>query len=266
VAIGNDDSSTSITEMTMDDLRTKFTPMDQYITQGCISNRIAGDLISTVRWTGASMQDVLKEVDLPASATHLRLRGADGFDETVALDTIYADPTIMLAYDWDGEPLPVRNGFPLRIHISDHYGMKQPKWITGIEVLNHDDNGYWVRRGWDKDAFVRAVSVIDTVATNQVISSGDQQLIPIGGIAWAGARGISKVEVSIDSGDWVEAELRDPLSHKTWVIWRYDWAFSAGAHNIAVRCYDGNGEEQITENRPEHPSGATGIHSVNVSV
>ncbi len=68
-------------------------------------------------------------------------------------------------------------------------------------------------------------------------------MIPVGGIAWAGDRGISKVEVSVDGGDWVEAELRDPLSTETWVIWRYNWPFASGSHTFAVRCYDGNGDD-----------------------
>ena len=73
----------------------------------------------------------------------------------------------MLAFAFNGEPLPARNGFPLRIHIPDHYGMKQPKWITEVQVINHDVDGYWVVRGWDKQAVVRATSVIDTVAINR---------------------------------------------------------------------------------------------------
>jgi hypothetical protein len=207
------------------------------------------------------MQEVLKQVELTENTTHLLITGADGFFETVSLAQIEEDPSIMLAYDWGGAPLPVRNGFPLRIHIPDRYGMKQPKWIVKIEALDHDVDGYWVVRTWDKDAFVRSTSVIDTVATSNVITEGDQQLIPVGGIAWAGARGISKVEVSVDNGEWVEAQLREPLSRKTWVIWRYDWQFAEGNHNFAVRCTDGNGEVQISDIAPEHPSGATGIHN-----
>src|SRR5690606_5723777 len=111
------------------------------------------------------------------------------FDETIALDMIDADERILLTYAWDDQPLPVRNGFPLRIHIPDLYGMKQPKWITQIEFISGDQDGYWVRRGWDKVAQARATSVIDTVATDAIMTTDDgRRLIPIGGIAWAGAR------------------------------------------------------------------------------
>ncbi len=261
-----DGSQTQIAEMTMNDLRNNYPPVEQYITQGCISNPIAGSLISTIKWTGAKMQDVLASVPLPDDATHLLITGADGFFETVPIDLIKQEPRIILGYDWADQPLPIPHGFPLRIHIPNLYGMKQPKWITKIEVLNHDIDGYWVIRGWDKVASVRATSVIDTVATQNIMTVDGNQFVPIGGIAWAGDRGISKVEVSVDDGDWTEAELRTPLSEETWVIWRYNWQYAAGSHTFAVRCYDGNGDMQITDRHSEAPSGATGIHQVSTTV
>ncbi len=260
-----DGSKTKIAEMTLDDIK-KFTPVQAYITQGCISNPIAGDLISTIKWTGAKMQDVLATVKLPSDATHLLITGADGFFETVALDLIKQEPRIILGYEWQDQPLPVPHGFPLRIHIPNLYGMKQPKWITQIDVLNHDVDGYWVVRGWDKTASVQETSVIDTVAVDDIVTKDGNKLVPVGGIAWAGDRGISKVEVSVDGGDWTEAELRTPLSQETWVLWRYDWPFASGSHTFAVRATDGQGTAQITDVRSEAPSGATGIHQVSVTV
>ncbi len=105
--------------------------------------------------------------------------------------------------------------------------------------------------------------MIDTVAVNAPVTNGDKKLIPIGGIAWAGARCISKVEVKVDDGDWVAANLRKPLSDKTWAIWRYDWPFEAGNHRFTVRCTEKDGTAQITREADVAPSGATGLHSVN---
>ena len=119
-----------------------------------------------------------------------------------------------------------------------------------------------IKRGWDAVAQVRATAVVDVVASDSLIEEDDQTLVPIGGIAYAGARGISKVEVKIDDGEWVEAQLREPLSDLTWVIWRYDWPFEEGEHTFAVRCYEGGGTLQITEDNSVLPSGATGIHEV----
>lgn len=253
-------------ELSLAQLREDFTPLDQFITMSCISNRLGGDLISTTRWTGILMQDLVNTVNPQPEATHIKITGADGFWEVVALETIQQTEGVMLAYAWDGEALRPRHGFPLRIHIPDRYGMKQPKWITGMEFIPAWEAGYWVERGWDRDALVRATSVIDTVAVDQIIERDGQKLVPVGGIAWAGARGISSVEVRIDEGEWQPAELRQPLSGKTWVIWRYDWQFEAGDHQLSVRCAERDGTPQIEMPEGVRPSGATGLHTRDTSL
>ncbi len=250
-------------ELTLADLRNDFTPMHQFVTLACISNEIAGDLISTTRWTGVSLRRLLPHLGLRPEATHLKINSADGFFEVVALDLIRDDERVMLAYAWDDVPLLTEHGFPMRIYIPDRYGMKQPKWIMSIEALDHWEAGYWVVRGWDREARMKATSVIDTVAVDAATTSADgQRLIPIGGIAHAGARGVSKVEVRVDEGDWREARLRAPLSGTTWVVWRYDWAFQKGTHTFTVRCHDGDGKLQIAQPAEPHPSGATGLHTI----
>ena len=169
----------------------------------------------------------------------------------------------MLTYAWDGVPLPVGHGFPLRIYIPDLYGMKQPKWIESIEATDHWEPGYWVVRGWDKVARMKATSVIDTVGMDMnIIYASRGTPVPIGGIAHAGAGESRRVEVQVDDGPWQQAALRTPLSHLTWVIWRYDWPFEPGEHTFTVRCYDGNGTPQIVRPSPPEPSGATGLHSI----
>jgi len=194
-----------------------------------------------------------------AEAISLKITCADGFDESVSLAKAMTDERIMLTYAWDGQPLPTSHGFPLRIYIPDLYGMKQPKWIVAIEVSNIEEEGYWVRRGWDEVAKVNSTAIIDTIAGDQLVQTGGQTLVPIGGMAYAGKRGISKVEVRVDDGEWVEAKLRKPLSETTWVIWRYDWPFAAGDHLVYVRCYDSTGARQTEAEQGERPSGATGI-------
>ncbi|MBN1658553.1 MAG: molybdopterin-binding oxidoreductase, partial [Anaerolineae bacterium] len=107
------------------------------------------------------------------------------------------------------------------------------------------------------------VSVIDTVAQDR----DPDGTIPVGGIAWAGDRGIQKVEVQVDGGEWVEAVLRTPpLSPLTWVQWRYDWPAEPGRHTLTVRATDGTGMRQIEEESTPHPDGATGYHSLDVNV
>jgi len=248
-------------ELTMEQIRA-YEPLHQFVTLACISNPVAGSLIGTTRWTGVSMQRLLPALRLSPTATHLKLSSADRFYEVVALDTIRGDPRVMLAYDWDGVPLTTKHGFPLRIYIPDLYGMKQPKWLLSIEATDRWEPGYWVKRGWDRTARMKATSVIDTVSVDMMLAQADSSTrIPVGGIAHAGARGISKVEVRVDDGPWQEARLRAPLSDTTWVVWRYDWPFRPGNHTFTVRCFDGGGVAQIVDVKPPHPSGASGLHS-----
>ena len=255
------------TTFTLDDIMGFYNPRSEFVTLTCISNRIGGSLISTTHWTGASLQDILADVKPTSDARYLFITSGDGFYETVDLDLIANDERIMLAYAWDGRPIPFDHGFPLRIWLPDRYGMKQPKWITGIEVIGEYKPGYWVERNWDEVARIKTTSVIDTVAVEATITEGDQTLVPIGGIAFAGVRGISKVEVQIDgAGPWREAQLRRPLSEATWVIWRYNWPLSEGDHSFEVRCVEADGTPQIVERDPPRPSGATGLHSKRAQV
>jgi DMSO/TMAO reductase YedYZ molybdopterin-dependent catalytic subunit len=250
--------------LTLEQLR-GYEPMDQFVTLSCISNPLGGDLIGTTRWTGVSLQRLVQDLRPQPTATHLKIRSVDDFFEIVPLDAIKADERIMLTYAWDGVPLKREHGFPLRIYIPDVYGMKQPKWIEAIEFTDHWEPGFWVKRGWNKVAQMHATSVIDTVAVDMTIIDADRRkLVPIGGIAHAGARGISRVEVKVDNGPWEPALMRRPLSHLTWVIWRYDWPFLPGKHTFTICCYDGNGTLQIAASSPPEPDGATGLSSRSV--
>ena len=248
--------------LTLDEIRA-MPPLSYFHTLSCISNRIGGDLISTTRWTGVRVRDVLEMAGMHSTAEELFIEAADGFYESVSMSDLLGDRTIF-AYAMNGQPLPDDHGFPLRIIIPHRYGMKQPKWIVNMEVLDREGRGYWVERGWSEEAFVRTTSVIDNVAT----AAADEEMgtVPVGGIAHAGANGISKVELQVDDEPWVEADLRDPgLSPLTWVQWRYDWPRETGRHIFKVRAYDGLGKLQVLDSNPVRPDGATGIHELSAS-
>ncbi len=241
----------------LEDLRA-LPAVSQVVTMQCISNRIGGDLTGTSRWTGLRFKDLLDLAGLQPGAQEIFIESADGFYESVSLEDAMDERTL-LVYEMNGQPLPVEHGFPLRVYIPDRYGMKQPKWIERMEVIDREGAGYWVERGWSPEARAHTTSVIDTVA---VESPNEDGTIPVGGIAWAGERGISRVEVQVDEGPWMEAELRaPPLSPLAWVQWRYDWTFEEGRHVFRVRAYDGAGELQILEDSTPRPNGATGVHS-----
>jgi hypothetical protein len=182
---------------------------------------------------------------LKPNATHLKITSADNFDEFVDLDTINKDERVMLTYAWDGVPLLMEHGFPLRMYIPDVYGMKQPKWIEAIDVIDRWEPGYWIVRGWDREGRMKATAVIDAVETGTSAPDvSGRRLASVGGIAHAGARRISRVEMRVDDGEWRDARLRDPLSETTWVIWRADLPAETGDHMVTVRSYDGNGQSQ----------------------
>ncbi|UCG22901.1 MAG: molybdopterin-dependent oxidoreductase [Chloroflexota bacterium] len=249
-------------DLSLDDLMA-FPSATQPITLSCISNRIGGDLIGTSNWSGARLRDVIESLGIQPEARALVLTAADGFHETIVMKDML-DPRTLLVYGMNGETLPVDHGFPLRIYIPNRYGMKQPKWIVGMTAVPEEEDGYWVKRGWSREARPQIVSVIDSVALDQPTPDG---LIPIGGIAWAGDRGIQKVEVQVDDEPWVQASLlTPPLSPLTWVQWRYDWPVQSGRHTIRVRAIDGTGELQIEEQSGVRPDGATGYHQERVSV
>jgi len=243
--------------LTLSDL-TAYPAVTQAVTMSCISNPVGGDLIGTSNWTGARLRDALKDLGLRPEAEELFIEGADGFHESVAMEDLM-DPRTLLVYGMNGETLPVKHGFPLRIYIPNRYGMKQPKWIARIEAIDHEGPGYWVKRGWSAEARPQIVSVIDAVAKDRAVDGK----VPIGGIAWAGDRGIQKVELQVDDGEWVEAILRAPsLSSLTWVQWRYDWPMVSGLQTFRVRATDGTGTLQTKEASGVRPNGATGYHWV----
>ena len=247
--------------LTLSDLMA-YPPVTQPITMACISNQVGGDLIGSSYWTGARLRDVLEDLQLQPEAGALYIESEDGFYETVIAEDMMDERTL-LVYGMNGETLPVEHGFPLRIYIANRYGMKQPKWMTRMQAIEAWTPGYWVERGWSREARPNIVSVIDTVAVDAV----ENGRIPIGGIAWAGDRGVQKVEVRVDDGPWEEAQMRTPpLSNLTWIQWRYDWSGDSGRHTFTVRATDGTGELQTEEINDPHPSGATGYHSLTTSI
>jgi DMSO/TMAO reductase YedYZ molybdopterin-dependent catalytic subunit len=249
--------------LTLNEIRMRL-PISQYATMSCISNPIGGPLISTGLWTGIPLIVLLKEAGLKPTATRVYIEAVDGYFETVSQKDM-ADPRTLLVYAINGEPLSAEQGYPLRIFVPNRYGMKSPKWIQSIEALGADGHGFWVERGWDEAAMVQTTSVIDAVAVSQ--PNNRTGAIPMGGIAYAGDRGISKVEVQIDNGSWTYAKLKTPpLSQLSWVLWRYDWPPVSGKHTVRVRAYDGAGIEQTPQKHGEFPFGATGYHTMEFKI
>jgi DMSO/TMAO reductase YedYZ molybdopterin-dependent catalytic subunit len=250
--------------LSLDDIRS-LPSVTQALTMECISNTVGGDLTSSNFWTGVRLKDVLAKAGVASTATDIAMTAADGFYEGISL-TEAMDERVLLVYAMNGAPLTAEHGYPLRIYIPNHYGMKQPKWLMGMELVNQPPAGYWVDRGWSETAIPQTTAVIDTVNVDQA-AFAKTGIMPLGGIAWAGTRGISKVEVQVDNGAWNATELINPaLSPLTWVQWRYDWKTTAGSHQVAVRATDGTGITQTTVPSDPAPEGATGVFTVTINI
>jgi hypothetical protein len=165
----------------------------------------------------------------------------------------------------NGKPLPLQHGFPARVIVPGLYGyVSATKWLSSLDLTRWDDAvGYWVPRGWSRDAPIKTESRIDVPRRDDAVQVGRT---PIAGIAWAQHRGIAKVEVRIDDGPWAEAKLGTDVTVDAWRQWLYEWDATAGEHTIQVRATDNTGETQTEEVARPDPDGATGWHTRTVRV
>jgi DMSO/TMAO reductase YedYZ molybdopterin-dependent catalytic subunit len=261
-------------QFTYDELKA-MPSTSEYATLECISDKIDGDLISTAYWKGVSLKSILEMAQVLPTAIYIVFRCSDGYDVGIPLDRGLMDGTI-LAYEMNGVALPTEHGFPVRAIVPGLYGMMNAKWITDIELVDMVYEGFWQRRGWANNAKYQTHSKIvfpgdalrnrfEELSTNAATIGSKS---PIAGVAFAGDRGISKVEVSTDGGNtWQSASIKDPLSSNSWVLWALDWIpQNKGKYNIVVRATDKAGNMQAAEIRDNYPNGATGYHSVEETV
>ena len=235
------------------------------VTLECVSNNVGGPLMSTGRFTGVALRELLATASPRPEAAAVVFHARDGYTESLPLELVLTHPEILVVYDLDGAPLASAHGHPARVLIPGRYGMKGPKWLDSIELAKSEPNGYWEGQGWDRQAIVKTTSRFDVPIAGAVLTRGP---IPLAGVAYAGERGISAVEYSTDGGrSWSPVELKPPLSTLTWVLWTATWTPSReGAYTLQVRARDGRGGLQDSRQAPSFPSGASGYHTIFVNV
>jgi DMSO/TMAO reductase YedYZ molybdopterin-dependent catalytic subunit len=253
--------------------------VEQETTLLCISYGIGSGLCSNAIWKGVPLPALLAQVKPKANVTTVLFRAADGYYETFRFAKAM-EPTTLVAYEMNGEPLPRRHGFPLRLIVPGLYGEKNPKWLTRIELLDEADGrlhrrhgcGFYKEQGWGREG--------DVIPTHSRIDApqvrGDHfesplqvgKMIELRGMAFGGDRGISKVEISTDDGHtWDAADITKPGTKLSWSLWSFHWTpDQEGQTKIVVRATDGNGKLQISEYRDQVPDGATGLHAVRAIV
>jgi DMSO/TMAO reductase YedYZ molybdopterin-dependent catalytic subunit len=240
--------------------------VERDVTLSCVSNEVGGDLVGNARWLGVPLGEVLDRAGVRPDAEQLVGRSVDDFTVGFPVEAVYDGRDALLAVGMNGEPLPMEHGFPARLVVAGLYGyVSATKWLSSIELTGWDDfDAYWIPRGWAKEAPIKTQSRIDTPSRGASLTPGT---LHVAGVAWAPHRGISKVEVQLgQDAEWVEARLAESLSDNCWRQWVADWDAPAGTHRLQVRATDGEGELQTDEQRPPAPDGATGWHTVQVSV
>lgn len=238
--------------------------VEQVHTLECISNYVGGDLISTALWTGVPLRDLLDRARVKPGAYDVVFTSVDGYTDSIRLAKAMEERTLV-AYLMNGETVPQDHGYPARMLVPDIYGMKNVKWIRSIEVKNYDFIGYWQGQGWSDAAPINTNARIDLPGRNVRWTGGT---VTVAGIAFAGARGISKVELSTDGAkSWGVASLEAPMGPLTWRRWTYQWTPNdAGPARLIVRATDGTGNTETPIGRPPYPDGATGYDAVDVTV
>jgi len=241
-------------------------PLSEHaITLSCVSNPIGGDLVGTAMWTGVPLLDLLDQAGVQPGATQVVGRSVDDFTAGFPTEVLGDGRNALLVVGMNGEPLPIRNGFPARLVVAGLYGyVSAVKWLSEVHLTTWDGfDGYWIPRGWSKTGPMKITSRIDVPRHNSRIEAGETV---IAGVAWQPTRGISAVQVRVDGGDWQSCDLAVPGSDETWVQWRTDWSAEPGPHTLAVRAHNGDGDPQPIGPKGVAPDGAEGYHEIRVDV
>ncbi len=240
--------------------------VEQEITLSCISNPVGGGLISNAMWRGVPLRDLMEASSPQDGVVEVILHAVDGYTDTISYEKAM-DPTTLVAYEMNGEPLPDRHGYPARIVVPGLFGEKSVKWVTRVELVDYEAKGFYETQGWGPNFVQPTRSRIDAPDFSRPLRAGET--VPLLGIAYGGDRGISKVEVSTDDGrNWREARIDHQGSKLSWSVWSHDWRPEGpGAYSLVVRATDGDGELQTSEvRRAGSGMGTTGLHRVTARV
>ena len=241
--------------------------IERWITLTCVSNLVGGDLISNAKFLGARLDDILREAGVQSGASQLLMTDSAGMTIGAPVAAATDGRDAMLAVGMNDVPLPIEHGFPVRVVIPGLYGyVSACKWIVDMEVTTFEAAGaFWVTQGWIQQAPIVLSSRIDRPRAGQTIAAG--QPFAIAGVAWDQHVGVSRVEVSVDGGEWMAATLASVPSVDCWRQWAVPWTPAGpGNHTLRVRAYDAKGNLQVGQPGGPYPGAATGWHTINVRV
>ncbi len=221
--------------------------------------RPGGEQVGNAVWRGAYLRDLIP--GLATATGYLRLGGRDGYATTIPLALAQE---VLLAYEMNGALLPPEHGGPLRALVPGVYGGKSVRWLGEIALTDRPERGLRECLPAEDDLLpVRTFAQIMTPQPLAQVAAGTP--VAVQGVAFAGGRRITRVEVSVDGGPWVLAALRPPESPYAWTQWYLHWMPElTGPVSFAARATDATGMTQ-----PENAQGdahAEPIHRVTLVV
>lgn len=251
-------------ELSYDDLLAM--PMiERDITLACVSNEVGGPYVSSARWLGVPFSEILARVGVQPGVDQVYSYSSDsGYTCSTPYAAVSDGRDAMIAVGMNGQPLPDARGFPARMIVPGLFGfVSATKWLERIEFTSYAARtAYWTERGWATDAPVLTQSKIETPTSLGTLGASKM----LGGTAWAQHRGIEKVEIRIDDGDWQPVTLAATAGIDTWRQWSFRYDGPAGRHSAQVRATDGTGAVQPESRTKVFPSGARGWHQIQFSV
>ncbi|WP_242907992.1 molybdopterin-dependent oxidoreductase [Actinomadura terrae] len=251
-------------ELSFDDLL-RLALIERDITLSCVSNQVGGDLAGNARWLGAPLAPLLRRAGISSGADQILSRSSDGMTLSTPIETILDGRDAMIAVGMNGEPLPIAHGFPARLVVPGLYGyVSATKWVVDLKVTRFaTDHAYWTRRGYADRAPIKTFSRIDVPKPLADVKAGR---VAVAGTAWAQHRGVDAVEWQVDGEPWRQARLAPVPGLDTWRQWTAEWDAAPGSHTLRCRATDGTGHTQPEHRTPPFPDGATGWHSVVVTI
>jgi DMSO/TMAO reductase YedYZ molybdopterin-dependent catalytic subunit len=213
-------------------------------------------LMGHALWKGVSFKRLLDEVGFRAEAQYAQFRSANGYSTYLPIKML--DKAI-LAYEMNGETLSAEQGYPVRLIVPGVYDYKMPKWLQSVEMVAAPSSGHYEARGWSAEGRVQTTSAIFSPRLREVVDGK----VTFSGMAFAGTRTITQIELSIDDGDWMPVPFVTPQVG-SWTRWQIDWQPSApGDYLVKVRATDSDGFIQTNTSTPAiFPNGSSAIHAV----
>lgn len=240
-------------------------PIERAVTLECVSNDVGGGLIGSARWLGVRTATLLARAGVRAGADMVLSTSRDGFTVGTPLSALLDGRDALVAYGMNRAVLPVEHGYPVRLITPGLYGfVGATKWLVKMELTTfRAAQAYWTKQGWSERGPIKPGSRIEVPRTGARVPAGTSR---VGGTAWAHGVGVGGVQVRVDRGPWQDATLGPDAGVQFWRQWLWSWDAAPGDHELQVRVVDAAGAAQDEKVLPPFPDGASGLHTINVSV